>query len=322
MSHSHEHGHDHDHEDDHGGDHGGGKGHAGHSHGAGAGERQLLIALLIAVGVTALEGIGGLLAGSLALMTDAVHMLADAAALGMSYAAIRAVRRPSTEVLSYGHHRWQVLAAFVNGLALIALSAWIVVEAAQRLLSPTKVDATTMMWIAGVGVAANLLAFLVLSGGGRSLNVRSALLHVASDMLGAIAALVAGAIIAATGWTPIDPLLSAVMALLIVRGGWRVTRESAHILLQGAPTGFEPERVERELTAAVPALVGIHDLHVWSLSDDQPIVTLHAVVKKGFDPDATLDQIKHALKDRLKVAHATVQIEKEVCDDKHADPAG
>ena len=261
------------------------------------------------------EAIGGWLAGSLALVADAAHMLADAGALAMSYGAVRAANRPATEVMSYGHHRWQVLAAFVNGLALLLLSVWIVIEAVHRLLSPTPVHAPTMMVVAGLGVLANVLSYLVLSRGERSLNVRSALLHVASDILGNVGALIAGLTIFLTQWTPIDPILSIVMAALIVRGGYRVTRESAHILLEGSPAEFDVDAVEREIRAAVPSVTAVHHVHAWCLTDERPMVTLHVVIDEGADHTESLKGVLRTLREKLDIGHATVQIETTACGD-------
>jgi cobalt-zinc-cadmium efflux system protein len=261
------------------------------------------------------EAIGGWIAGSLALVADAAHMLADAGALAMSYGAVRAAHRPASEIMSYGHHRWQVLAAFVNGLALLVLSVWIVIEAVRRLLVPTEVHAPTMMVVAGLGVIANLLSYLVLSRGERSLNVRSALLHVASDILGNLGALVAGAVIFTVHWTPIDPILSIVMAALIVRGGYRITRESAHILLEGCPPEFDADAVEREIKAHVPSVTAVHHVHAWSLTDERPMLTLHVVIEEGGDHMASLKGVLHALREHLNIEHATVQIETSACED-------
>src|SRR5579862_2232458 len=161
--HDHQPGHSHDHDHDHG--------HGHHDHAHGAGESALLWALWITAGFMLAEAIGGWIAGSLALVADAVHMLADAGALAMSYGAARAASRPATDVMSYGHHRWQVLAAFVNGLALLLLSAWIVFEAASRLMAPTPVQARTMLLVAGLGVVANVMSYAMLSRGERTLNV-------------------------------------------------------------------------------------------------------------------------------------------------------
>jgi cobalt-zinc-cadmium efflux system protein len=314
------HTHDHREHDDHGHthDHGHGHGHShshGHSHGKGASERALLWALWITAAFMLAEAIGGWLAGSLALIADAAHMLADAGALGMSYAAVRAARRPASELMSYGHHRWQVLAAFVNGLALLLLSAWIVIEAAHRLMAPTPVEPRTMMVVAGLGVLANLVSYLVLSRGERTLNVRSALLHVAADVLGNIGALLAGLLILLIHWTPIDPILSMLTALLIVRGGYRLTRESAHILLEGTPAAFDVAAIERCIKAAVPTVSAVHHVHAWSLTDERPMMTLHVVLREGGDPMLCLAGVQGVLRAQLNIEHATVQIEAAPCGD-------
>ena len=310
----HDHDHDHDDEHRHGHSHGN-HAHAGHAHGKGASERALLWALWITAGFMLAEAIGGWLAGSLALMADAAHMLADAGALAMSYGAVRAARRPASEVMSYGHHRWQVLAAFVNGLALLLLSAWIVFEATHRLVSPAVIQARTMMAVAALGVAANVVSYLVLSRGERTLNVRSALLHVAADILGNIGALLAGLLIWLTHWTPIDPILSMITAILIVRGGYRVTRESAHILLEGTPAAFDAADVERQIKAAVPTVTAVHHVHAWSLNDERPMLTLHVVVREGSDTIACLAGVQGTLRTQLNIVHATVQIETAPCGD-------
>jgi cobalt-zinc-cadmium efflux system protein len=296
-----------------------GLGH-GHGHRRGASESALLLALWITVAFMLAEAIGGWIAGSLALVADAAHMLADAGALAMSYSAVRAASRPASHVMSYGHHRWQVLAAFVNGLALLLLSIWIVFEAADRLIAPIVVRAPAMMAVAGLGVAANLASFLVLARGERTLNVRSALTHVAADILGNIGALLAALAIYFTGWMPIDPLLSMITAILIVRGGYRITRESAHILLEGTPAGLDVTAVEQKIKAAVPTVTAVHHVHAWSLTDERPMMTLHVVVTQGADPMVCLAGVQTTLRTQLNVLHATVQIESEPCGDDCGGP--
>jgi len=266
-------------------------------------------------GCTLIEAVGGAVAGSLALLADAAHMLTDTAALGLSYTAMRVALRPATPELSYGHHRWQVLAAFVNGLALIVLAAWIVAEAAMRLLSNAPVDGKIVAGIAVLGLCANLGAFVVLSRGESNLNVRGALAHVIGDMLGSGAALIAGLVILASGWMPIDPLLSTVVAVLMIRSGWRIARESAHILLQGTAEGLDEKQVESRLRAAIPQLDGIHHLHSWSLTDEHSIVTLHAIIKRGASSDQSIKDIAAELQRSFHVSHATIQIEFDCCDE-------
>ena len=301
--HHHEHEHDHDHDHDH-----------GHSHGPPATQSKLLWALVFTGGCMLLEAVGGLYAHSLALLADAAHMLTDSASLALSYAAMRASLRPATAELSYGHHRWQVLAAFVNGLALIVLALWILVSAALRLFAGGAVDGSVVAGVALVGLVANVGAFLVLSRGESNLNVRGAIAHVIGDMMGSGAALVAGLVILWTGWTPIDPVLSAIVAALMIRSGVAVARESAHILLEGSPRGLDPGQVEKALRARIPALEGIHHMHSWSLSDERPVLTLHAMLRPGSDSDQCIRDITRELQHEFKVTHATIQVEYESCD--------
>jgi len=315
-----DHGREHDHGQDHGHDatHGHGHepdAHAGHQHGIPTSQRQLFWALLLTGGCMVIEGIGGWIAGSLALLADSAHMLTDCASLAMSYAAVRAASRPATVSMSYGHHRWQVLAAFVNGLALLLLAAWIAIEALQRLYAGAPVRGSVVAGVAVLGLLVNVAAFAVLSRGESNLNVRGALAHVMGDMLGSVAALIAGIVIIATGWVPADPILSGVVALLMVRSGWRISRESAHILLEGAPAGCDGARIEKELSATIPAVMGVHHLHVWSLTDQRPVVTLHAVLREGTDRDRALVDIQGTLREQFGVEHATVQIEMTECED-------
>jgi cobalt-zinc-cadmium efflux system protein len=301
--------------------------HAGHAHDAAAAAdhghvhrhappsngRQLFWALLLTGGCMIIEAVGGWIAGSLALLADSAHMLTDCASLAMSYAAVLAAARPATRAMSYGHHRWQVLAAFVNGLALIVLAVWIAVEAVMRLRAGASVAGATVAAVAALGLAVNIAAFAVLSRGERSLNVRGALAHVMGDILGSLAALVAGGVIVLTGWMPVDALLSSLVALLMILSGWRICRESAHILLEGAPVDCDAAQVERELRAHVSELTGVHHLHVWSLTDERPVMTLHAVLREGADGEQVLVEIQTVLRQRFGVEHATVQIERAGC---------
>jgi cobalt-zinc-cadmium efflux system protein len=302
--------HDHDSEHRHAQ---GESGHAHHHHVPPTSQSQLFWALLLTGGCMVIEAAGGWIAGSLALLADSAHMLTDCASLAMSYAAVRAASRPATAEMSYGHHRWQVLAAFVNGLALLVLAGWITTEAVQRLHAGSPVQGSVVAGVAAIGLLVNVLAFVVLSRGEGNLNVRGALSHVIGDMLGSFAALIAGGVILLTGWMPADPVLSAVVALLMIRSGWRIARESAHILLEGAPTNLDAARVERELLAAVPEVTGVHHLHVWCLTDERPVMTLHAVLCEGADRDRALADIQGELQRRFGVEHATVQIELVAC---------
>ncbi|MBL6752599.1 MAG: cation transporter [Nevskia sp.] len=317
--HGHGHGHGHDgHDHDHG-SHGPGRAHGhGHSHdhrhyGSGN-ERRLIWALALTAGFMLVEVAGGLISGSLALLADAAHMLTDAASLMLALLAVRVSRRPADETYSYGHHRYEVLAAFVNGLALLVLGAWILGEAVHRLLAPQPVQGGLMLWVAIIGGLANLACFLVLRGGHDSINLRGALMHVLYDLLGSVAAVAAAVVIIFSHWTPVDPLLSALLSVLIVRGGWSLARQSAHILAEGTPPGLDPAEVASDLVAGIAAVRGIHHLHVWSLTDARPVMTLHAVLEDSADQGAALAAIQERLREHFGVAHATVQIERASCE--------
>jgi cobalt-zinc-cadmium efflux system protein len=298
--HSHQH-------DDHG--HGG---HGHHHHGAvpqdAANARAVGIAALLTGGFMLVEVIGGLAAGSLALIADAGHMLTDFAALAMAWLAFRVARRPADAARTYGFDRLSVMAAFVNGLALFIVAAWIVVEAAHRLRDPQPVTGGLMLLVAAAGLVVNIFAFWVLSRGDRgNLNLRAALLHVAGDLLGSAGAIAAALVILATGWIPIDPILSVLVSILILRSAWFVVKESAHILLEGTPAGFDARAVAADLAAHVDGVREIRHLHAWSITESRPMVTLEAVVAEGADPDAARRAIKARLAEEFGVDHATVE---------------
>ncbi|AXQ29843.1 cation diffusion facilitator family transporter [Solimonas sp. K1W22B-7] len=323
--HGHAHGHDrgHGHKHDHG-DHSHDHGGPGHSHDRPQGsERQLLIAFILTAGFMFAEVIGGLISGSLALIADAGHMLTDAASLALALFALRISRRPSDQRRSYGYGRMQVLAAFVNGISLVALVTWIAVEAALRLFKPVPVLAGPMLAIAVLGLLVNLAAFWILHRGERgNLNVDGAMAHVLGDLLGSAAAIVAALVIMATGWTPVDPLLSVLVAGLILRTALRITRESGHILLQGAPTELDPTQLEREVRAAVPGVAGVHHVHLWSLTPDERIITLHAVLGPDADGDQVTAAIANFLRSSRGIGHVTVQIERQPCAEPEHRCAG
>ncbi|MDP6564830.1 MAG: cation diffusion facilitator family transporter [Alphaproteobacteria bacterium] len=300
MSHGHQ-GHGHDH---------------GHDHGPpvdAKNERRVLWALLLTGGYMLVEVAGGLLAGSLTLLADAGHMLTDAAALALAWMAFRVARRPNDARRTYGYHRVQVLAAFVNGVTLVVIVVWIAVEAVRRLLEPVEVLAGPMLAVAVVGLAVNITAFLILRGGKDNLNVQGAALHVLGDLLGSVAAIVAALVIMATGWSPIDPLLSLLVALLVLRSAWQLTRRSAHILLEGAPEWLDEAALKAELIAAVPQVRSVHHVHVWMLTQERPLMTLHAEIDGTADHQAALLAINQFLKENYAIDHATIQIETAGC---------
>jgi cobalt-zinc-cadmium efflux system protein len=283
----------------------------GHSHRHGNdSERRVLLALVLTGVFMVVEVIGGLAAGSLALLADAGHMLTDTLSLALAFVAFRIGRWPQDARRTYGYHRFQVLAAFVNGLTLVAIVGWIAIEAIRRLLQPVEVLGGLMLAVAVVGLAVNLAAFAILHGGDRqNLNMRGATLHVLADLLGSVAAIVAALVISLIGWMPIDPLLSLAVAALILRSAWFLLRRSGHILLEGAPDWLDEAELRDALVAAVPAVLEVHHVHAWMLTTERPLITLHARVAPGIDQQEALHAIHRALAERFGIEHATVQIE-------------
>jgi cobalt-zinc-cadmium efflux system protein len=308
MPHDHAHGHHHGHTHGH-----------GHAHEAAASPR-LKLALALTVAFMLAEVAGGLWSGSLALLADAGHMLTDAMALSLALWAQVQSRRPAEPRRSYGYHRMPVLVAFVNGLALLALVVWIAVEAVQRLLAPPQVLGGVMLVVALGGLVINIVAFLILRGGDENdLNLRAALLHVLGDLLGSVAAIVASVVILLTAWTPIDPLLSLFVAALILRSAWRLVRESAHVLLEGTPEGFDAASFGQSLCAGVQGVRGVHHVHHWMLTPQRSVMTMHAVIEQGADDGRVVREIKRWVHAHYRVGHVTVQTERDGCaDEPHA----
>ncbi len=294
-----------------------GQGHAGGDGHAHAGdERALGRGFFLIAGFAAVEAAGGWYANSIVLLADAGHMLLDASALGLAWWAIRLSRRADTDRLTYGYHRFQVLAAFVNALALFPLVAWILVEAFGRLRAPEAVLPGPMLAIAAIGLAVNIVVFRMLHDA-RGLNARSAALHVLGDLLGSACALVSAGLILAFDWRPADPLLAVAVAAILVRGAWRLLRESGHILVEGAPPGADAGAVRAALMGAgVPGLRDVHRVHVWALNDRAPVATLHAGIDEGADARAATLAIKAALAEGFGIGYSTVQIERGPCPDE------
>ena len=293
--------------------------HGGHHHAPEVSrdnERRIFIAMWLTGGFMVAEVVGGLISGSLALIADAGHMATDTAALGLAWLAFRLSQRPADTSRSYGYHRGEVLAAIVTGIAMLALVLWILVEAVQRLFAPVEIMGGIMLWIAVGGLLVNCVAFWLLHGGSKeNLNIQGAAVHVLGDLLGSVAAIIAAGVIIWTGWTPIDPLLSIAVALLVLRSAWFIARQSAHILMEGAPPGLEPAQIKSDLLGNIDGLDDVHHVHTWSLNQERPLVTLHARIQEDADADALLKAINARLMEKFKVDHATVQIEKGVCTD-------
>jgi cobalt-zinc-cadmium efflux system protein len=266
------------------------------------------------------EVIGGLLSGSLALLADAGHMLTDTVSLFLAWFAARMAHKPADTLRSYGYHRVQILAAFSNGVFFILIVGWIIYEAVQRILNPIEVVGGIMLVVAGLGLLVNLLAFFILHGvRGKDLNIRAALLHVLGDLLGSVAAITAAVIILGTGWMPIDPILSVFVALLILRSAWMVVKESTHILLEGTPQDIDVETLQTAIVDAIPCVRDVHHVHVWSLTPEHPLLTLHVNVDSDADSTQVLQRIKKVLEDRFQIHHSTIQVEPAHCVDEHTE---
>jgi cobalt-zinc-cadmium efflux system protein len=250
-------------------------------------------------------------------------MLTDFAALALAWLGFRLARRPADWRRTYGFDRFSVLVAFVNGIALFAIAGWIVLEATHRLRAPVQVTGGLMLTVATAGLAVNVVSFLILRTGDKhNLNIRAAVLHVIGDLLGSVAAVVASLVILAAGWMPIDPLLSVLVALIILHSAWRIVADAGHILLEGSPPGFDARAVKEDIRAALPYVLDVHHVHAWSISEERPMVTLHANVAENTKaPDAVRD-IKRMLAEHFRITHATVEIEYGACvDDPHAPTA-
>ena len=302
----------HDHRDEQGA-----RGH--HHHAATVSARNERVTL----GAAALTGsfmlaelIGGLVTGSLALLADAAHMLTDFASLALAWLAFRLSRRPADPRRSYGYDRLQVLAAFANAVTLLILVVWITFEAVARLLSPEPVMAAGMMVIAVLGLLVNIAAFALLHAGDReNLNIRGALAHVAGDLLGSVAAITAAGVILMTGWTPIDPVLSLLVAGLITVSALRLLRDSGRVLLEAAPVDLDPDAIKTDL-CALAHVQEVHHLHLWSLTPERPMATLHVRVAGEATPETVVRAVKQRLKDRFGLAHVTVEAETGRCADR------
>ena len=285
--------------------------HAGHDHShIPKNETKIAIAAALTGTFMLAEVVGGVVSGSLALIADAGHMLTDFASLMLAWLGFRLARRPADWKRTYGFDRFSVLAAFVNGMSLFVIAAWILWEAVQRLGHPQEVMGGVMLWVALGGLVVNIVAFLILTRGGEgeNLNVRAAALHVMGDLLGSVAALVAAIVIIWTGWTPIDPILSVLVALIILRSAWSVVVQSGHILLEGAPEGFDRRAVIKELREDVPGLRDVTHVHAWSVTQERPMVTMMVSLEDGADPAGVKAAIRKLLQDRHGIGHATIEL--------------
>ncbi len=290
----------------------------GHSHDQDAGNiRRVQVALALTGTFMVVEIVGGILSGSLALLADAGHMLTDSMALALAVFAFRVSSKPADGRRSYGYQRVQIIAAFVNGLSLLVIVGWILFEAVMRLFDPPEVLGSTMLMVATAGLFVNIASFIVLHGGDQeNLNIRGAALHVLGDLLGSVAAIIAAFVIIWTGWMPIDPILSVVVAMLILRSAWHLVKRSAHILLEGAPEWLDVDDMQAKIIAAVPEVSEIHHVHVWGLTPQHLMLTMHVVLPETVSaPTPVVRQVKSVLKSEFAIDHSTIEVEYGDCAD-------
>ena len=304
----------------------GGHGGHGHSHGAGlarAGERHrtaLFVAFALTAGFLVVEAVAGILTGSLALLSDAGHMLTDVIGLGMALAAIELASRHERRVRAggagssqhtFGLYRLEILAAFVNSLLLLGVAAYVLVEAARRLAGDHDLDSGPMLVVAVLGLAVNLVAFMLLrSGAKESINVEGAALEVLADTIGSAGVILAAVLVRRFGWTWVDPLIGAALGVWIVPRAWRLLQQTVRILLQSAPSGVDLAQMRQDL-AAIGGVVDVHDLHVWTLTSEMEAVSAHLMTEVEADSHAVLDQARHLIADRYGILHGTFQVEPE-----------
>ncbi len=264
------------------------------------------------------EVIGGLLTTSLALLADAGHMLSDVAALALSFVAIWLAERPATSRRTYGYYRSEILAALVNGAALLAVSVFIFVEAYRRFWQPPEVLGPLMFWIALGGLVVNGLSLKILHAGHHeNLNLRGAWLHVLTDTLGSVGAIAAAVLIWTLGWNWVDPMVSVLIGLLIIYSAWRLVAEAVSVLMEAAPRGIDVDRV-REAMLETPGVCSIHDLHVWTITSGLDSLSAHVVAEPEQPPGAVIRRLREVLEGGFGIPHITIQVEPP--DFEHCEP--
>jgi len=292
-----------------------------HAHVHAANERNMkrvMIALVLTAAFMVVEVVGGIISGSLALLADAGHMLTDTMALGLAAMAFHVSKRPPDGKLTFGYQRFQILAAFVNGLSLLAVVGWILFEAVNRFFNPNEILGSTMLTVAIAGLVVNIISFAVLhSGDQENLNIRGAALHVAGDLLGSVAAIVAALVIIYTGWTLIDPILSVAVAALILKSAWSLVKRSAHVLLEGAPEWLDVAAMQEQIVAGVPGVGGIHHVHIWGLTPQDLMLTMHMSIVDDVESQSdVIRETKRFLEDEYGIGHSTIELDIDGCSDR------
>ncbi|MDD9335874.1 MAG: cation diffusion facilitator family transporter [Wolbachia sp.] len=280
--------------------------------------KHLIYSIIIVVITMFMEIVGGIISHSLALLSDAGHMLTDLFALVLSWLAYRFSSKESDLQRSYGYHRLQIIAAFINGLTLFLIAIILIIESIKRFIYPVNVEWKVMLIIATLGLISNVIVFFMLhSKCENNINIKSAVLHVMGDIVGSVAAVLASVIIMLTGWQIVDPILSVFVSVIILNSGYKIIKNSCHILLEGTPEGISTEEIKGKITSELPEVIDVHHIHLWSLSDNYFIITMHAKIKRKAQHIGVLCDIKKILLDKFKIAHSTVEIEYDECaDDK------
>lgn len=319
------HSHDHNDHDNHAASHDHAHDHSapGHSHVPAVikHEKPLWIAFGLTFIVLLVEIAGGLLSNSLALLSDAAHMMTDVAALGVSLFAVRMSRRPADARRSYGYARMEAIGALINSSLLFLVAGYILWEAIGRFRSPQEVASGSMLVVAVVGLLANLISMkLLAAGAGESLNMKGAYLEVWSDMLGSLGVIAGAAVIHFTGWALLDPIVAVLLGLWVLPRTWVLLKQAAHVLMQGVPAGLDIDTV-RDAMQAVPGVATVHDLHVWALGSKEPILTAHVLLKDGsadadVDADTVRAKVAEILHENFNIEHATLQMEASHCGGK------
>jgi cobalt-zinc-cadmium efflux system protein len=273
--------------------------------------KALRLTLVLTATFTVVEVVGGLVAGSLALLADAAHMLSDNASLGIALFAAWLAGRPAGPSRTFGYRRAEILAALFNGVTLVALSIWIFIEAAERLGDPPEVEAGLMLGIAVTGLVVNLVAARMLQRhSAESLNVSAALRHVLADLLGSLGVIVAAVVILTTGWEYADPAVSVLIGVLVLGSSWGILRDSTQILLEGSPPGTDVQEVGRAM-AAMAGVTQVHDLHVWTITSGFPALAAHVLVGRDVDCHLKRLELEAMLRDRFGLEHTTLQVDHE-----------
>ena len=288
---------------------------AGHDHGRQSSTRTLLIALVVTTGFAIVEAITGWLANSLALIGDAGHMLTDSMALAVGALAAWAAKRPPTATLSYGWQRAEVLGALFNVVFMYVIVAFIVVAAIQRLIDPPNVEGGSVLLVGTLGLLVNIGVAWLLSRGEQTLNTRGAMLHVMSDLLGSVAAVGSGIVVLATGWMPIDPILSMLICVLILVSSTKLLLETLRVVMAGVPKGLELAEIQAAIESSHPSVTGVHHLHVWEVSSHSRVLSAHVEMRALNEWQEALEQIAKTLRREFGINHPTLQPELTRCHD-------